>query len=197
MLDTKSFEKTLYQDTKKAFKDIIQKYGDDLYVMGFYHTGSYSILPMFNTLSDLKEVFETEYNNDVSSFYMAKWNPEDYPTLEDYSEYFDETTLECQKLESSIDFFQSDIEAMDNWHQWLTAMEKVLMQLDAEGLFSNGIEREKITLAILAYDEEESIQFKRIKRLNPPAVLTQIQADFEAMIAEREKCELEVSNTIN
>lgn len=197
MLDTKNFEKTLHQDTKKAFKDIIQKYGNDLYVMGFYHTGSYSLLPMFNTLSDLKEVFETEYNNDVSSFYMAKWNPDDYPTLESYSEYFDETTLECQKLENSIDLFQSDIEAMDNWHQWLTAMEKVLTQLDAEGLFSNGIEREKITLAILAYDEEESIQFKRIKRLNSPAVLTQIQADFEAMIAEREKCELEVLNTIN
>ena len=197
MLDTKNFEKTLYQDTKKAFKDIIQKYGNDLYVMGFYHTGSYSLLPMFNTLSDLKEVFETEYNNDVSSFYMAKWNPEDYPTLESYSEYFDETTLECQKLENSIDLFQSDIEAMDNWHQWLTAMEKVLMQLDAEGLFSNGIEREKITLAILAYDEEESIQFKRIKRLNPLTVLAQIQADFEAMITEREKCEQEALNAFN
>ena len=123
MLDTKNFEKTLYQDTKKAFKNIIQKYGNDLYVMGFYHTGSYSLLPMFNTLSGLKKVFEEEYSNDVSSFYLAKWNPEDYPTLEDYSEYFDETTLECQKLENSIDLFQSDIEAMDNWHQWLTTME--------------------------------------------------------------------------
>ena len=184
MLDTKNFEKTLYQDTKKAFKNIIQKYGNDLYVMGFYHTGSYSLLPMFNTLSDLKKVFD-------------KWNPEDYPMLEDYSEYFDETTLECQKLEDNIDLFQSDIEAMDNWHQWLTTMEKVLIQLDAEGIFSNGIEREKITLAILAYDEEESIQFKRIKRLNPPTVLAQIQADFEAMVSEREKCEQEALNAFN
>ena len=75
--------------------------------------------------------------------------------------------------------------------------EKVLIQLDAEGIFSNGIEREKITLAILAYDEEESIQFKRIKRLNPPTVLAQIQADFEAMITEREEYEKEASSAFN
>ncbi|GAA60094.1 hypothetical protein P20652_1958 [Pseudoalteromonas sp. BSi20652] len=191
MLDTNNFEQVLYQNTKNAFKKVIQKYGNDLYVIGFYHTGNYSLLPMFNTLSNLKKVFEKEYNNDVSSFYMAKWNPENYPTLEDYSEYFDETTAECQKLENNLDSLQSDIEAMDNWYQWLATMEKVLKQLDSKGLFSNGLEREKITLAILAYDEEESIQFKRIKLLNPPAVLTQIQADFEAMIAERENCEQE------
>ncbi|WP_282130896.1 DUF4303 domain-containing protein [Pseudoalteromonas aliena] len=188
MNNIENFEQTLYLDAKAGFTKIVHDHGHDLYVLGFYHTGSYSLLPMFNTLSDLKEVFEEEYDNEEDDFLLAKWNPDDFPSLETYSEYFSSTEEACYEL-NDTDFSVTDEHAQQHWQQWLQALERVLIRLDTEGVFTNGINRNKVTLAILAYDETEAVQFERIKRINPPAVLESVKTDFETMIASRNKVE--------
>ena len=67
-----NFENILYKESKLAFTKIIQDHGSELYVIGFYFTGSYSLLPMFNTFSDLKKVFAEEYDNEENDFLLAK-----------------------------------------------------------------------------------------------------------------------------
>lgn len=85
-----------------------------------------------------------------------------------------------------------DDQINEQWQQWLSALERVLIQLDSEGVFANGIDRNKITIAILAYDETEAAQFERIKRINPPIVLENIKIDFDTMIANRNEIEQSV-----
>ncbi|MGO2129383.1 MAG: DUF4303 domain-containing protein [Pseudoalteromonas prydzensis] len=188
MNNIENFEQTLYLDAKAGFTKIVQDHGNALYVLGFYHTGSYSLLPMFNTLSDLKEVFEEEYDSEEDDFLLAKWNPDDFPSLETYSEYFANTEEACYEL-NDTDFSVTHEQAQQHWQQWLQVLERVLIRLDTEGVFANGINRNKVTLAILAYDETEKEQFSRIKRMNPPTVLATIQTDFATMIARRNEAE--------
>ncbi|MDO6547718.1 DUF4303 domain-containing protein [Pseudoalteromonas carrageenovora] len=186
-----NFENTLYKESKVAFTKIIEEHGNELYVIGFYFTGSYSLLPMFNTLSGLKKVHEEEYDNEDDDFLLAKWNVSDFPSLEMYSEYFNDTEKACYEFDD-IDYTASDDQINEQWQQWLSALERVLIQLDSEGVFANGIDRNKITIAILAYDETEAVQFERIKRINPPIVLENIKIDFDTMIANRNEIEQSV-----
>lgn len=179
-----NFENILYKESKLAFTKIIQDHGSELYVIGFYFTGSYSLLPMFNTFSDLKKVFAEEYDNEENDFLLAKWNVSDFPSLEMYSEYFNDTEEACYEFDD-IDYTASSEQVNDQWEQWLNVLERVLIRLDSDGLFSKDINRNKITLAILAYDEEEAVQFERIKRINPPAALKYSKSDFETMINKR------------
>nr|MDC2855962.1 hypothetical protein [Ningiella sp. W23] len=64
-----NFENILYKESKLAFTKIIQDHGSELYVIGFYFTGSYSLLPMFNTLSDLKKSLQKNITMKKMIFY--------------------------------------------------------------------------------------------------------------------------------
>jgi hypothetical protein len=196
MLNTEQFEKALYEDGKNAFEKIITKHGNDLYVIGLYHFGGYDgVMPMFNTVSALKEVQVSLAGEDSYHIeYTAKWNPSDYPSLEEYSEYFEKSEQEIRKLSGEFEetIHESDEETQSRWQQTLRSMERVLIQLDKEGVFSKGVNREQITLSISTYDEGEDEQYDRIKRLNPDTVLKRIQSDFETMISSRAKWEEQV-----
>ncbi len=196
MLNTEQFEKTLYEDGKNAFEKIITKHGNDLYVIGLYHFGGYDgVMPMFNTFSALKEVQESLAGEDSYLIeYTAKWNPSDYPSLEEYSEFFENSEREIRKLSGEFEetIYESDEEIQSRWQQTLRAMERALIRLDKEGVFSTGVDREQITLAISTYDEGEDEQYDRIKRLNPDTVLKRIQSDFETMISSRAEMEEQV-----
>ena len=188
--DFSTFEEALYLDSKKAFKQILADLGDDIYVIGFYHSGSCSFLPMFNTHTDFQSTFEDEYDCEEDDSLLAKWNVSDFPSLEDYSEYFEHSSEILQTLDNDDSYeIVSDEEIQKYWQAWLSTLERVLIRLDNEGIFSEGVERNSITLAILAYDETEDEQFSRIKRMNPPAVLATIETDFETMIASRNEAE--------
>lgn len=193
MLNTKEFEKALYEDGKNVFEKIITKHGNNIYVIGLYHFGGYDgVMPVFNTLTDLKEVLENFSGNDIPLIeYTAKWNPSDYLSLEEYSQYFKNSEKEIKKLggrwEDTI--YESNNDSQNRWQQTLRAMERVLIRLDKEGVFSTGVNRENITLTISTYDEGEDEQYDRIIRLNPDTVLNKIKSDFEMMISYRAKCE--------
>jgi hypothetical protein len=196
MLNTEQFENALYEDGKNAFQKIITKHGNDLYVIGLYHFGGYDgVMPMFNTFSALKEVQERLAGEDSYLIeYTAKWNPSDYPSLEEYSEFFENSEREIRKLSGEFEetIYESDEEIQSRWQQTLRAMERALIRLDKEGVFSTGVDREQITLSISTYDEGEDEQYDRIKRLNPDTVLKRIQSDFETMISSRAEMEEQV-----
>jgi hypothetical protein len=196
MLNTEQFENALYEDGKNAFEKIITKHGNDLYVIGLYHFGGYDgVMPMFNTFSALKEVQERLAGEDSYLIeYTAKWNPSDYPSLEEYSEFFENSEREIRKLSGEFEetIYESDEEIQSRWQQTLRAMERALIRLDKEGVFSTGVDREQITLSISTYDEGEDEQYDRIKRLNPDTVLKRIQSDFETMISSRAEMEEQV-----
>lgn len=201
MLNTEKFEQALYSDGKLAFRKILETHGNDLYVIGLYHFGGFDgVMPMFNTFSALKTVQESYIEQDAYyANYTAKWNPSDYPSLEEYSEYFEQSTAEIQKLRGSFEdsLNKSSSDLQDHWQQTLRAMERVLIRLDNEGIFSTGLNREQVTLSISTYDESEQEQFDRIKRLNPDNVLKKIEADFEMMIATRAKWEQEAMESLD
>ena len=182
MLNTEDFEQALYSDAKRAFPEIINKYGKDIYVIGFYHFGGFDgVMPMFNTLSALREVQVSFTEEDAYyATYTAKWNPSEYPSLEEYSKYFENSTTEIQKLceDCEEELYTSKSDLQEDWQQTLHAMERVLIKLDNEGIFSAQLDRTKITLSISTYDESEEEQFNRIKRLNPDSVLKNIREDF-------------------
>jgi hypothetical protein len=191
MLNTELLEQALYKDGKNAFEKIITRHGNDLYVIGLYHFGGYDgVMPMFNTFSDLKEVQESLAGEDIYHIeYTAKWNPSDYPSLEEYSEFFENSECEIRKLRGEFEetIHESYEETQSRWQQTLRAMERALIRLDKEGVFSTGVTREQITLSISTYDEGEDEQYDRIKRLNPDTVIKRIQSDFETMISSRAK----------
>lgn len=185
-----TFEEALYLDSKQAFKQILADSGDDIYVMGFYHSGSFSFLPMFNTLADFQSTFENDYHCKEDDRLLVKWNVNDFASLEDYSEYFTNSTEILHAFDNDHNYYiASDEEIKASWDAWLSTLERVLIRLDNEGIFSDGVKRNLITLAILAYDETEEEQFSRIKRMNPSAVITTIQTDFETLIASRNEAE--------
>lgn len=149
---------------------------------------------MFNTVSALEKAQKGFAAQDAYyANYTAKWNPSDYPSLEEYSEYFENSTVEIQNLRGTIEesLNKSSSDLQNDWQQTLQAMERTLIRLDKEGIFSTGLNREQITLSISTYDESEQEQFDRIKHLNPDSVLQQIQKEFETMIATRAKWERE------
>ncbi|MCG8518519.1 MAG: DUF4303 domain-containing protein [Pseudomonadales bacterium] len=189
---TAHFEAALYEDAKQAFKDIINKHGNDLYVIGFYHSGGFSaVAPLFNTDWARKTAQEELAGHDIPLLeYTVKWNPSEYLSQHDEGDGFDHSSQKIQELEGS--FLESDKELEERWRHTLQAMERVLIRLDREGLFSDGIERDRLTLSIATYDETEQDQFDRIKRLNPESVLVRVHMEFDALISERNRIEREV-----
>ena len=199
MINTDKFEQALYEDSKKAFTEIVSECGDDLYVIGLYFFGGYDgVMPLFNTKSALKGVQEGLEGEDRYLIdYIAKWNPTDYPSLEEYSEYYDNSVSEMQALSDNY-ADQSDEEADAEWKHVFNVMEGVLNRLDDEGVFTRFSKREDITLVITTYDEGEDEKFDRIKRLNPQPALNKISTEFETMIATRAKWEQEAwDNAMN
>lgn len=190
---TEQFEQALYFEAKKAFRDIMEKYGDDLYVIGFYHFGGFdSVMPMFNTRSALNANLENaDHENERYGYYSHKWNPSEYPMLEQYSDYFENCVSELRTLKEGVP--QTAVDWDDNiqalWQSTLLAMERVLIRLDSEGVFNAGVQRKNLTLSISTYDELESKQFDRIKRLNSQFINDEIENEFETMISLRGEAE--------
>jgi len=189
MLNTENFEQALYTDAKRAFDKIIEEKGEDLYVIGFYHFGGWDgVMALFNTRSDLAPLQKISYGEDQKGYELGvKWCPSDFPSLEEYSEYFERSTEEIHKLRDQIDELSEDFQA--DWQQTLKALQRVLNRLDAEGVFSQTVNRDTLTLYIANYDEDYQCRYERVKALNPESVLERVSPEFEYMIALYEKWE--------
>jgi len=71
-------------------------------------------------------------------------------------------------------------------------MQRVLNRLDAEGVFSQRVNRDNLTLYIANYDEDYSCRYERVKKLNPESVLKRVSPEFEYMINLHEKWQREL-----
>ncbi len=187
ILNTDVFEQTLYEDGKLAFAKIIEEKGDDLYLIGLYHFGGWdAVMPLFNTRSDLSALQKNIYGEDQKGYELGvKWCPSDFPSLEEYHEYFDRSTAEIQKLGRQLDKLSEDLQAY--WQQTLKAMQRVLNRLDAEGVFSQGIIRDTLTVYIANDDEDYKCRYERVEKLNPESVSERVAAEFEYLIKLHEK----------
>ena len=191
-LNTEAFESALYDDGEKCFRQIIKDKGEGLYVIGFYHLGGWDgVMPMFNTIHDLAPLQKVACGDDQKEAELqVKWAPIDFPSLETYYDYFDRSVEEIQKLPDQ--FHQSSEDKQLYWQQTLKAMVSVLVKLDANGVFSQSVDRESLTLYIATYDEDYVDRFERVKVMNPPSVINKIAAEFEYMIAVHARWQKEV-----
>lgn len=194
IVDTADFENALFTDTTGAFEKIINEHGSDIYVIGLYHFGGWDgIMPLFNTKTDLAAVLEQECsgndNNDIECKFSYKWNPASFPSLEQYSEYFDESEKQIRLLRGPITESSEDMQV--RWQETLSAMERVMIKLDKAGIFSHGINRSAILLYIGTYDEKYALGFERMKRINPKNVIETIKEEIDFLVKREERWEKE------
>lgn len=196
MLNTDKFEQALYEEGKAAFSKIIEDRSDGLYVIGICHSGGWdSVMPMFNTLNDLLLLQKIRDDDDQKEYEnRVKWDPSDFPALEEYHEYFTRSTEQLQMLREQFDDLVEDYQTP--WQETLDAMVRVLNKLDKEGVFSQGVERDSLVVYIAAYDEDFDERFSFVKRLNSIPVIESVTEEFEYLIALHAKWEREALDEI-
>ncbi|VAW62384.1 hypothetical protein MNBD_GAMMA09-3598 [hydrothermal vent metagenome] len=191
MFNTDKLESVLYEEGKTGFRKIIEDKGEGLYVIGLYHYGGWDgVIPLFNTVSDWLALQKNIQADDQKEHELnVKWGA-NYPGLEQYMEYFKQSYTEVQQL--GLRCGESVEELQLHWQQTLDAMQRALVRLDKEGVFSQGVDRHNLTVYISNYDEDFEDGFKRVKNMNPKSVIDKVGPEFEYLIALHAKWNEEI-----
>ncbi len=181
-LNTIAFESTLLTESRKVFSDILHKH-QNIYVIGFYHSGGWdAIWPIFNTQDQIESLsFTTKNEDEFSHNCNLKWNPGDFPTLEDYTSSLTESEKLLQALGKNIIAQATSEELQVYWKKTLAAMEYVLRQLIQEGIFNLPNKNSPIVY-IANQDESFEDRFASVTRINPAERIDPIKAEFERII---------------
>lgn len=183
-----SFEQALYSEASLVFDQIVKKYKDDIYTIGFYHFGGWNgVLPMFNTISHLVACWnQAEGELERAAF---KWNPNEFIDSENYGKDFISTDKEMQSLEGE---WGEPFEAItERWQQTLDAMCRVLVRLDQDGVFSAISDRSSFVLYVATYDESYNEGYERILKMNPQEAISRVEAEFRDLIQNEQQIENE------
>lgn len=180
--NTIAFESTLLTESRNVFSDIIQK-NPGIYVTGFYHTGGWdSVWPIFNTQNQIELLsFTTENEDEFAHNCNLKWNPYDFPCMEDYASSLPQSEKALQALREyfSTDHTSDDLQVF--WKKTLDAMESVLCQFIQEGIFNLPNKNSPIVY-IANHDESFEDRFNSILRINPSEKITPVKAEFDRII---------------
>lgn len=159
----------LYQALKKATHAVFRRLerdhpGERLYAFGLYtdDLGRY-ISPTGNT----EEALLRRSGGYAKT--PLRWSPCDWEYhLEGDREHFEQ--VQCLFDEAPDPYDISDRQAVAQARQVFEACIRVLRELDSEGLFGRGEDRERIVINLWMGDQSDEGQVRWARRLNPPSV---------------------------
>lgn len=178
-LDDKALRAALAAAARAAFTQLRADHPDEqLYCYSLYTTPEYRwISPLVLGREALRRV-ATDYDADNVEGQMdeLRWSPADSSYLEMGAEHFGESEAILAALphihELPHDQF---VDRVRRVHECCIG---ALQDLDAEGFFGSGSERDAVTLNVFQGDQSNRSRLDNARRLNPPAACERIAADL-------------------
>ena len=172
-LDSPEFRSGLREAVSGAFEDLRAARPDErFYAFALYTDDGFAgVSPAANSEAGLAAKI-AEYGEDAEPEYM-RWTTSEW-TYEGFG--WDRTATiygKIGEMGDAADDFDAFAQGV------LDLMKGVLADLDAEGFFGRGAEREGVTLlcAITDSDDSPDLERRTVHALNPPAVVARYEAD--------------------
>lgn len=158
-----------------SFEELLAAHpGERFYAFALYtDDGVSGISPAANSEEGLATKI-AEYGEDAEPNYLrwttSEWSYEGFGWDRTKDVYH--SIMEMPGRDDDFDAFYAGV---------LTLMEGVIADLDAEGLFGRGTEREGVTLLCTITDSDEALAYERrtVRALNPQAAAARYEADLE------------------
>jgi hypothetical protein len=182
---------------EKTFGELLAKHAMDLpYCVAVFTSGDLGyLLPTMMTESGLASTVEAYRRNPSyrdegkEALSLAlRWNPCDSPLHLIGEEAFrgvQDVVDDVREVLHSIDTDQGRDEFQDFWSQIIDVIAGVLAALDRNGLFGLGAERERLFVAIMMGDQDDSV-LEIGRRLNPAKSYARFRADWDRLRARSE-----------
>jgi hypothetical protein len=194
--DFGKFGGLLYEASKAAFLDVQQAHTDErFYLFALFTCGDLGyVVPTASTEEGLTQVAQEYAKKErYQEFSLQqlredlRWSPADSPLHLDGEEHFHAVN----KLAEHIPSILYEIPTDDSWDEFNTFCDKVLgvyvevlKQLDAEGIFGVGEQRDSVLLNILMGDQGSDEWLRYAKLLNPEAVYRHFEKKYRAWLLE-------------
>ena len=169
-----AFVKILKEATRKAFSDLLEKHSDEHF---YYCTlvliegvGCPTISAMSKeALEQVVRKYQEEYRDDSPTEILRsdlKWSYADSPYCFYGEQYFKEVQEMTNERDLDIgDDEEDDEKFMEEYEFRLNSMEKVMSDLDKEGVFGSGEKRKNIVVAAEVMPPDYT-NTERVLRLN-------------------------------
>jgi hypothetical protein len=178
-LDTEALYQALKSATRQTFEAVQRQHtNEQFYAFALYTEGLGAYLsPTSNTEEAL---IRSAAGSDFEPIEL-RWNPCDW----EYHLEGEEAFTAVQQLLTEVDPYQqpdddTDGDVETQAQQVFETSLRVLKELDAEGLFGHGADREKVVINLFKGDQEEDERLAWAQQLNPPPVWKRYEAEVKA-----------------
>lgn len=163
-----ALQQELVEATRRAFNEVRESHrGESFYVFALF------------TTPDCSYVLPTAYSEEAlaAKGESARWDPYDWKSHSEGEQHFDRV----QKLldDNPATNIADDAAAEKHIERLLETFIKALKQLDAEGFFGVGSDREKVVVLIRLDDEDTNLLLECAEQLNPPSVFERFAKPFQ------------------
>jgi hypothetical protein len=188
--DEQLFKTMLARACRSAFSEVRSNHKNEtFYCMGLFTSGSFRyFVPTAMTEEGLDQVTR-KYKNypqyateptDLLRFRL-RWSPCDSPLHLEGERHFDEFNTEMMpSVYSALDDIDTE-QGWDEFHTFVSHLEnlvcEVLTEVDQEGVFGRGEERDKSFISVLMGDQDESI-VSIGRRLNPSKSFERFESEW-------------------
>lgn len=174
-IDAPEFRATVREAVRGAFEDLRAAHPDERFYAYALYTddGAAGISPAANSEAGLAARI-AEYGDDAEPAYL-RWSTSEWAYEGVGWDRTEAVYREIGRMGDAAEGFDAFREGV------LALMQNVMADLDAEGLFGRGAEREGVTLlcAITDSDDSEELEARTVRALNPPAVVARFEADVD------------------
>ena len=174
-IDSPEFRAEVKEAMAAAFRDLRAAHPEERFYAYALYTddGVAGISPAANGEEGFASKVEAYGKAEPGELAYLRWTPSEWAYEGFGWERTKATYHAIMAMEERADF-ETFREAV------LTLMQGVLAALDAEGLFGQGAERERVTLLCAITDSDDSTAFERrtVHALNPPTVAARYDADW-------------------
>lgn len=177
-IDISAFESVLYREAKASFIEMIEQYKNErIYMIGFYHSGSYSyILPIALTEKDIEDDPDMRWwECDAKHHGEFESGVEEADTL---LNKFWNTLCDSDVPDSTIEDYGRFVEG---------AVASVFQKLEDEGVFDEIGPREDYILNLVCGDQGWDDKLRYAERVNPGQSLRTLRSDTAARLSEIER----------
>jgi len=174
----------LLQATRAAFEEMRHNHPhEQFYAFALYTSGEAAyVAPSANTEEGLARLTQRDIANaekeQVAHLYRAslRWSPCDWPYHLEGARHF--TTV--SRLLDEILMISREAEDDQSADTVFDLCLAVLQQLDGEGVFGTGAQRDALVLALLMGDQSDEDRIAWARRLNPPPVADRLAGELQA-----------------